>query len=86
MSGSPKRARFLGASDDQVRYAGNSDPRQFLTVGAIYLVDVWKQEHWKTHVGLMGFPGKLFNSVCFEIDPPEELTPSKEGNYIDDHL
>jgi hypothetical protein len=60
------RVRFLGASDCQVTYYANDDPRTVLKAGDIYTVHHTSVCNWHTDVYLSGFPGKRFNSVCFE--------------------
>ena len=57
--------RYIGATDGQVNWGGNADPRGVLTEGEIYeciRVDV---HSWHTKVFLKGFP-KGFNSLNFE--------------------
>lgn len=66
MTTSPKRVRFIGATDDQVAYGGHPDPRGLLVVGEYYDVEKWDVEAWVTRVSLRGLPGLQFNSVCFE--------------------
>jgi len=61
-----KRVRFIGASDEQVRWGSNDDPRGILKVGAVYEVARRDVHSWHTKLELVGFPGKRFNSVCFK--------------------
>ena len=57
---------FVGATDAQVTYAGNSDPRNFFTEGEIVFC-VYEEIHaWKTEITLLGYPNNTFNSVCFK--------------------
>lgn len=64
-----KKVRFLGASDDQVRFGGGDDPRPLLTVGEVYAVKSVDVHSWHTRITLRQFPSKWFNSVCFENVP-----------------
>ena len=57
--------RYVGASDQQVRWGGNDDPRGVLKQGELYTlvnVDVHK---WHTKLSLEGIPNLAFNSVHF---------------------
>lgn len=66
------------ASDAQVNWGGNDDPRNFLEVGVPYEVARWEVHTWHTKVHLVDFPGKYFNSVHFHdaegkaVEIPEE--------------
>ena len=60
------KVKFTECSDDQVKFAGGSDPREYLVLDKIYEV-VRKEVHsWHTIYYIMvdgvGLP---FNSVCF---------------------
>lgn len=67
------RVRFLGASDEQVKWGGGEDPRKHLVVGEIYEVDRSCVRSWFTLYTLAGFPKYGFNSVCFETVAEEPL-------------
>lgn len=57
---------YTGATDEQVRWGSNSDPRGMLEEGKKYkLVDI-EVHSWHTKYTLEGFPGMQFNSVSFE--------------------
>ena len=60
------RMKFKGASDAQAEWGGNEDPRKFMSVGdVVTLVD--KEVHdWHTKLIFKEYPGKKFNSVCFD--------------------
>jgi hypothetical protein len=61
-----KRVRYTGdASDDQVRWGGNDDPRGVLEPGAEYVVEEEEVHTWHTKYHLVGVPGLRFNSVHF---------------------
>lgn len=57
---------YLDASDGQVRWGGNDDPRGLLEVGKAYAVAKREQHSWHTKLYLVDFPDKKFNSVCFK--------------------
>lgn len=61
------RVKYIGATDEQVRWGGNDDPRKILTCGQVY--EVWRvEEHtWHTRYYLDGYEQYQFNSVCFEV-------------------
>lgn len=65
------KAKYTGASEEQVRWGGGSDPRKALSIGNVYDVEDVEQHSWHTRIFLSAFPGKWFNSVCFEY-PIEE--------------
>jgi len=73
----PRRLRYIGASDEQVDYRGNDDPRKVLTIGNIYTLLREDVGDFHTDIYLTAFPKLRFNSVCFEsaIEP----SPSKES-------
>jgi len=56
---------FIGATDEQVGWAGGSDPRPHLTVGNSYEVELTEVHTWHTRIYLKGYPDMWFNSVCF---------------------
>jgi len=61
------KVRYIGASDGQVNYGGGSDdPRGLLKEGKIYTLQRKEAHSWHTKYYLKEFPGKKFNSVCFE--------------------
>jgi hypothetical protein len=60
-----RRLRYIGATDAQVNWGGNADPRGLLTEGEVYDLDRQSVHSWHTKVWLVGIDGG-FNSVCFE--------------------
>lgn len=61
------KVRFVSeASEDQVRWGGNCNPNEYLTVGEVYEVAQWEVHSWHTKVYLVGFEKYPFNSVNFE--------------------
>jgi len=66
--------KYLGTTDDQVRWASHDDPRGFLNIGQLYVVDHIDIHSWHSEVYLVGFEDKDFNSVCFE-----EVKEDKNG-------
>ena len=59
------KVQYIGASDDQVRWGSNDDPREVLTEGETYTVKQVKVHSWHTKVVLEEFPDLKFNSVSF---------------------
>lgn len=57
--------KYIGCSDEQVRWAGHVDPRGVLEESATYTVERVSIHSWHTKVYLVGFSGH-FNSVCLE--------------------
>lgn len=66
-------AVYLGASDEQVAFGGDSDPQGYLIEGQRYKVDRVVVHASKTDVYLLEYPGKAFNSVCFDLDIEADL-------------
>lgn len=62
----PKAVRFKGCTEDQIRWGSNDDPNGLLTPGEVYEVEKIDVHTWHTKYILKGFPGRVFNSVCFE--------------------
>lgn len=60
------KIRYKGSTDDQVTWGNNDDPRGLLDIGQTYTVNLVELHSWHTKLELEGFPGKRFNSVCFE--------------------
>lgn len=56
---------YTGASDAQVNWGGNDDPRGVLIEGNEYVVRSTEVHSWHTKIELEEFPGLRFNSVCF---------------------
>jgi hypothetical protein len=56
---------YEGASDSQVAWGGNDDPRKVLLYGGVYVLRTVEVHSWHTKVELEGIIGK-FNSVCFK--------------------
>ena len=58
--------RYIDATDAQVRWGGNNDPRGVLKEGGLYTVK--RVEIHKSHTKLFldGYPNLRFNSVHFE--------------------
>lgn len=63
----PKLVKYIGASDEQVNWGGNDDPRGLLTVGTYYIVKREEIHSWHTKFELLGYEGKVFNSTSFEL-------------------
>lgn len=63
-----KRVRYIGATDEQVRWGSNADPRGILTEGQTYDVEAERVHSWHTKIKLAGIDG-WFNAVSFEVQP-----------------
>lgn len=64
---SPTKMEYIGCIKEQVNWGGNDDPRDLLTVGSLYTVKKTEIHTWHTKIELEEFPGKFFNSTCFEF-------------------
>ena len=60
------KARYIGATQSQINWGGNDDPRPLLTIGKIYTVKRREIHSWHTKFILAEYPNKKFNSVNFE--------------------
>lgn len=59
--------RYRGdASDEQVNWGSNDDPRGLLEPSHVYEVEKIEPNSWHTKIYLKSFPGKKFNSVHFD--------------------
>lgn len=65
------KIRYIGATDAQVKWGNNKDPREVLVEGDLYEVDNVEVHSWHTKVALKGIEG-WFNSVSF-IDPDDAI-------------
>lgn len=62
-----KRLRYRGdASEYQIHWGGNDDPRPLLVAGQVYEVAREEVHRWHTKIYLKAFPEQKFNSVHFE--------------------
>jgi hypothetical protein len=59
-----QKVKYIGTSDEQVRWGSNDDPRGRLHVGEVYTVSMVEVHTYHTKIDLEGWPGKRFNS-CF---------------------
>lgn len=63
------RMRYASeASDCQVNWGNNDDPREHLTLGETYTVSDVDVRSWHTKLSFVECPGKRFNSVNFEAE------------------
>ncbi len=61
--------KYIGASDCQVSYRCNADPRGLLEEGKVYEARNVDEGEFHTDIYLKGHEDKRFNSVCFdEVD------------------
>ena len=58
--------RFLGATEDQIRWGLNDDPNKVLNIGEVYEVEAKQVHMWHTKIKLRGYDG-WFNLASFEI-------------------
>jgi len=58
--------KFLGCSQEQIRWGSNDDPTGILIVGDKYFVEKVSVHSQHTKIELRGVRGK-FNSACFEV-------------------
>jgi len=63
-----KRMMFTGADDIQAKWTGNADPRSFFVEGDVATVRTINIGGWSSTLEFEQFPGKTFNSVCFEFE------------------
>ena len=56
------KVKFVSATDDQVNWGSNDDPRLVLDTNTIYEIENIKVHSWHTKVYLKGIKGK-FNAV-----------------------
>jgi hypothetical protein len=61
------KVKYIGASDAQVNFGSNDDPRGLLEEGKIYTLKGKEIHSWHTKYSLEEFPHKKFNSVSFGI-------------------
>ena len=60
------KVKFVSASDEQVKWGNNDDPRGLLLEGGIYTIDKVEVHSHHTKYYLKEFQGWKFNSVSFE--------------------
>jgi len=59
---------YLGATDYQIKWGNNDDPRGILKEGTEYEVADKEVHTWHTKYILAEFPYLRFNSTCFKED------------------
>lgn len=75
-----QQVRYLGASNEQVNWGGNDDPRECLTRGDTYTVKRTEVHSWHTKIELEGWPGQMFNGASFEyLREAAGRSPAPEG-------
>ena len=65
-----KHVKYIGASQDQINWGNNDDPRGLLHEGNIYTVKRTEVHSWHTKIELMEHPGKVFNDASFDYVQP----------------
>jgi len=66
------KAKYTGATIEQIRWGNNDDPRGLLEEGRIYEVLEKEVHSWHTKLKLKGFSSMKFNSANFELIEEEE--------------
>lgn len=77
------KVRYIGSTDEQVKWGGNDDPRNILEEGKIYSVSKVEEHSWHTKLHLKECLGKRFNSVSFE-EVEDSPPPCPRGARPDD--
>ncbi len=67
------KVKYVGCSDEQIRFGNCDDPKGILKEGDIYTVAFVEIHSWHSKVHLEGYEDLGFNSVCF----------NKEGQPMD---
>lgn len=60
------KVKYTGASEEQITFFLTQESRGVLVEGELYEVDRIEEHSWHTRVYLKDYPGRGFNSVCFE--------------------
>lgn len=60
------KAKFIGGSNDQVKWGRGGDPRPVLKIGQIYTITDMETHSWHTLFFIDGHV-RGFNSVLFEV-------------------
>jgi hypothetical protein len=63
------KIRFVGCSEDQVKWGNHSGNPKSLTIGAVYTIKSIEEHTWHTKIFLIEKNGS-FNTVCFEEVSP----------------
>jgi hypothetical protein len=75
------QVKYVGATDEQVKFGNNDDPRGVLVVGGMYTVQATDVHTWHTKIELQEYPGLRFNSVSF-VDYPPKDEPESEPTVL----
>jgi hypothetical protein len=75
------KVKFVDASDEQVKWGNNDDPREVLSIDGIYEVEDVEVHSWHTKLYLKGIKGR-FNSVHFSKHATTEQQTPVDG-WID---
>ena len=57
---------FKGASDEQISWGGNDDPRKYMKIGDTVTVKEIKEHSFHTKIYVEEYPDKKFNQISFE--------------------
>ena len=61
-----RKVKFIGCTKAQINWGSSDNPDGLLKTGGVYEVEKEEVHGWHTKYLLAGFPGKKFNSVCFQ--------------------
>ena len=73
---------FVYASDEQVEWGSNDDPRILLEKDKVYEIETVEEHRWHTKLYLVGVKGK-FNSVHFKLVDEPHSTDEKLNFLIE---
>lgn len=60
------KVKFLGATEEQIRWGRNDDPNKVLIVGKTYEVIDKEVHSWHTKIRVSDYPDLQFNDASFE--------------------
>ena len=60
-----KKVKYIGASQEQINWGSNDDPRHLLNIGSVYEVADIEVHSYQIKIKLKDYD-LWFNSVCFE--------------------
>jgi hypothetical protein len=77
------KTKYTKATDEQVKWGSNDDPRGLLEPGKEYEIEGIEMHSWHSKIHLKEFPGKKFNSSSFEI--PDSVYDEVREAYLRNH-
>ena len=76
------KVTYTGASDEQVKWSNNYDPRGMLTIGGKYTVEHVEQHSWYIQIHLAEYPGKMklsnHNNIEFSSRSAQERNAARK--------